>query len=541
MTTGEGMTGEGTDLDVVVVGAGFAGLYMLHRARGAGLRVRCFEAAGGVGGVWYWNRYPGARCDVESLEYSYSFDEALQQEWRWPERYSSQPQILEYLDHVCDRFDLRGSIRFDTRVTAAHYDEASAAWRVRTDRGEDLTTGFLVMATGCLSATNTPAIPGLERFTGEVFHTARWPHRRVPFAGQRVAVVGTGSSGVQVIPEIAGEAAHLYVFQRTAGYSMPSGNGLLDPDEEAEIKADYRAFREANRLAPAGLGSRDPVRPVKVLEDDPTERERAFEASWRRGGFAFLRTYRDITLDRDANRIAADFARAKIRAIVKDPATADLLSPKIVIGCKRPIIDCGYYETFNRANVTLVDVGTTPVAEIMPRSLRVADRDYEVDSIVFATGFDAMTGSILRVDVRGRDGRPLADAWSAGPATYLGLSVAGFPNLFTITGPGSPSVLTNMVVAIEQHVDWVTDCIAHLQARGCRSIEATPDAQAAWVAHVNDVAAGTLYNDPSCNSWYLGSNIPGKKRMFMPLIGFPPYVEKCDEVAASGYEGFAIA
>ena len=533
-------SGEGHELDVVIVGAGFAGLYMLHRMRTAGFRARVLEAADGVGGTWYWNRYPGARCDVESMEYSYQFDDALQQEWKWSERYSAQPEILEYLEHVCDRFGLRDDIQFDTRVTTAEYDEESAGWRVQTDQGDDLSAQFLIMATGCLSATNTPDIPGLSDFSGDVFHTAQWPHEHVDFTGKRVAVVGTGSSGIQAIPVIAEEAAQLIVFQRTASYTMPSSNGPLEPEEEAAIKADYAAFRAANSLMPAAVGAHHEVKSVSVFDVDAEERERAFEESWEKGGFTFIRTYPDLLLTHDANKFAADFARAKIRQIVRDTAVAEMLSPKIVIGCKRPCIDSGYYETFNLPHVQLVDVSTTPITEITEHGLRVGDHHYDVDCIVFATGFDAMTGSLLRVDIRGRGGEKLRDVWSAGPVTYLGIGVAGFPNLFTISGPGSPSVLTNMVVSIEQHVDWVTGCIEYMRANRHRTIEATADAQHAWVDHVNSVAAMTLFNDSTCNSWYLGANIPGKTRVFMPLIGYPPYVEKCNAVAASGYEGFAL-
>jgi cyclohexanone monooxygenase len=528
------------ELDVVIVGAGFAGLYMLHRVRRAGRSARVFEAAGGVGGTWYFNRYPGARCDVESLEYSYSFDEALQQEWQWSERYSTQPEILEYLEHVCDRFDLRGDIQFDTRVTSAEFDEAAARWRVRTDQGDDVSAQFLVMATGCLSAANTPDIDGLDTFAGEVFHTGRWPHEPVDFTGKRVAVVGTGSSGIQAIPVIADQAAELFVFQRTASYSMPSSNGPLDPAEEAEVKADYAGLRARNRLMPAALGARWEGNTDSVLAVDDATREATFEAGWQQGGFAFLRSYPDLLLSHEANEYAANFARAKIRSLVHEPAVAELLSPKIVVGCKRPCIDTGYYETFNQPHVHLVDVSSTPIDAITEHAVCVGDAVYEVDAIVFATGFDAMTGSLLRIDVRGRGGVALRDAWAAGPVTYLGLAVAGFPNLFTVSGPGSPSVLTNMVVSIEQHVEWIADCIEHVRAHGYSTIEATTDAQAAWVAHVNGIAALTLFSEPGCNSWYLGANIPGKTRVFMPLIGFPPYVEKCDEVVANGYEGFVL-
>jgi cyclohexanone monooxygenase len=532
----------GKPIDVVIVGAGISGLYMLVRARRAGLEAVVLEAGGGVGGTWYWNRYPGARCDIQSLEYSYSFDEQLQQEWRWPERYSSQPQILEYLDHVCDRFGLRDGIRFDTRVVAARFDDVAARWRVETDHGDVVIAQFLVMATGCLSAANMPDVAGLDRFAGQVLHTAQWPHEPVDFAGKRVAVVGTGSSGVQVSPEIARHAERLYVLQRTASYTLPSNNGPLTPDEEAEVKARYADFREANRRMPAATGADHlhAIHDMSALDASPDERALAFEESWTKGGFTFTQTYRDVVIDRRANALAADFVRDKIRALVHDPAVAELLTPKLLIGCKRMCIDSGYYEMFNRPNVELVDVSTTPITEVTEHHLHIGPRAIELDVIVFATGFDAMTGSLLRIDIRGRGGASLRDAWADGPVTYLGLGVHGFPNMFTITGPGSPSALSNVIVAAEQHVDWVSACIDFMRSRGHRTIEASQDAEAAWSEHVSDVASRSLRTDPSCHSWYLGSNVPGKKRRFMLLLGFPEYVRRCDEVVANGYEGFVF-
>jgi cyclohexanone monooxygenase len=492
--------------DVVIVGAGFAGLYMLHQVR----------------------------------EYSYQFDEDLQQEWHWSERYSAQPEILEYLDHVADRFDLRADIQLATRVVAATYDEAAAAWRVETDAGDSVTTQFLVMATGCLSAANVPEIPGRDAFAGDVLHTGQWPHEPVDFTGKRVAVVGTGSSAIQSIPVIAEQAAEVVVFQRTASWSLPSNNAALPAEDELAIKAEYADFRARNARMIAATGADYEVFPTPVLETDPAERERAFEVGWAKGGFNFIRTFPDLMLTTEANDVAAEFLRSKIRSIVRDPETAELLSPRIAVGCKRMCIDSGYYETFNLPHVRLVDVSVTPIEEITVRGLRAAGREHEVDVIVFATGFDAMTGSLLRVEIRGRDGHSLRDAWSAGPVTYLGLGVAGFPNLFMVSGPGSPSVLTNMVVSIEQHVNWIADCIEHLRVHALRCIEARADAQEAWVEHVNAVAAATLFRVDGCNSWYLGSNIAGKPRVFMPLIGFPQYVKKCDAVAANGYEGFML-
>ena len=497
------------------------------------------EAASGVGGTWYWNRYPGARCDVESMEYSYQFSDELQQQWRWSERYASQPEILAYLDHVADRFDLRRDIQFDARVKGAVFNEATDSWVVGTDEGHEMSARFLALATGCLSSANIPAFPGLGSFEGPTFHTGRWPHEPVDFTGQRVGVIGTGSSGVQSIPVIARQARELVVFQRTATYSVPAHNGPLDEEEQRAIKADYSGFRERNRQMPFALGSRLPLNEILAMATEPEERARVYEDRWQHGGLPFLGAFGDLLFDDQANDTAAEFVRTKIREIVKDPVVAERLTLTTVIGCKRLCVDTGYYTTFNRDNVELVDVSESLIEEITPRGVRVGGREYELDCIVFATGFDAMTGALSQIDIHGRDGLGSRDAWAEGPRTYLGLGVVGFPNMFTITGPGSPSVLTNMVVSIEQHVNWITDCLEYLRQKGYRRIEATPQAQDMWVAHVNGIADFTLF--PSCNSWYLGANVPGKPRVFMPLVGFPPYVEKCDEVVAKGYEGFATA
>jgi len=501
--------------------------------------VRVLEAGGGVGGTWYWNRYPGARCDTDTLEYSYSFCEELQQEWEWPERYPTQPEILKYLNHVADRFELRRDIVFDTRVEAAHYDEAGSRWRVATDDGAEMAARFLVMATGSISAPNIPAIDGMDSFRGPIHHTARWPHEGVDLSGKRVGIIGTGSSAVQAIPVIAEQAAQLTVFQRSPQWSVPAHNRPSDPEMVAEIKADYAGFRARNRLESGAQLSHIPANDFSALELSEEERERVLEERWELGGFPFFGAFNDITVNPDSNKATADFVRGKIRAIVKDPSLVEMLTPDYTIHCKRPVLDSGYFETYNRANVLLVDINAAPIQAITPDGIRTSDADYDLDLIVLATGFDAMTGALLRIDIRGRNGRPLSETWAAGPVNYLGLQVSGFPNLFTITGPGSPSVLTNMVVAIEQHVEWVTDCIAFMVENAHASIEATEEAQNAWVAHVNEVANATLW--VSCQNWYQGYNIPGKPRVFMPLPGFPPYVEKCEEVAAKGYEGFTLS
>jgi cation diffusion facilitator CzcD-associated flavoprotein CzcO len=529
----------GTDVDVVVVGAGFAGLYALHRLRTAGFAVRVIEAGDGVGGTWYWNRYPGARCDVESIEYSYSFDEELEQEWEWTERYASQPEILRYLEHVADRFDLRRDITLGTRVTAAHFDDDTNRWTVRTDAGETIVASFVVMATGCLSSASTPDIAGLDTFAGATYHTGQWPHEGVDFTGKRVGVIGTGSSGIQAIPVIAEEAAELVVFQRTPAFTVPARNRPLDPDEVKAVKADYRGLRARSRLMPTGFGSRITLPEQSALQATADERAIAYEQRWQEGGFFFLAAYNDLALDRAANDTAAEFVRAKISEAVADPDTAARLRPEHVIGCKRLCLDTGYYETFNRDNVRLVDISATPIEAIVADGVVAAGETHHLDCLVLATGFDAMTGSLLRIDIRGRGGETLADAWYAGPRTYLGLCVPAFPNLFLVTGPGSPSVLTNMVVSIEHHIDWIARCLEFLRAGGHATIEATDSAADEWVTYVNTIASFTLF--PTCNSWYLGANIPGKPRVFMPLPGFPPYVEQCENVIASGYRGFALA
>jgi cation diffusion facilitator CzcD-associated flavoprotein CzcO len=526
-------------LDAVIVGAGFAGLYMLHRLRGLGLTAQVFEAGKGVGGTWYWNRYPGARCDVESMDYSYSFSDELQQEWRWTERYSSQAEILRYINHVADRFDLRRDITLETRVTSATFDEATNRWTVRTDRGHEVPARFCIMATGCLSTAQVPKFKGLEGFKGKWYHTGHWPHEGVDFTGHRVGVIGTGSSAIQSIPIIAAQAAHLFVFQRTPNYSVPAHNAPLDAEYERKVKANYAEFRRQARESRVGFVMER--NDASALEVSAAEREREYETRWKRGGLGFSSTFNDILISKDANDTAGEFFRAKIRSIVRNPEVADTLTPKTYpLGTKRLCVDTDYYATFNRDNVTLVDLTKTPIAEITPEGLRTTRQDYRLDSIVFAIGFDAMTGALLAVDIQGRGGRTLKEKWAEGPKTYLGVSVAGFPNLFMITGPGSPSVLSNMIVSIEQHADWIADCIDHLRTNNRASIEATPEAESEWVQHVNEVGHATLY--PQANSWYMGANIPGKPRMFMPYIGgVGVYREKCDAVAAKGYEGFTLS
>ncbi|MEO7571356.1 MAG: NAD(P)/FAD-dependent oxidoreductase [Acidimicrobiales bacterium] len=533
------MSGAQHEVDVVVVGAGFAGLYMLHKLRGLGRSVQVFEAGDGVGGTWYWNRYPGARCDIESMEYSYGFDEELQQEWEWTERYAPQAEILAYANHVADRYALREAIQLETRVVGATFDEASSTWRVRTDRNDVVDARFLVMATGCLSSANMPDIAGADSFESPSYHTSRWPHEQVDLTGQRVGVIGTGSSAIQSIPVMAREAAELTVFQRTASFTVPAWNQPLDPVGVKETKATYADFRAANRQMPSAFGASMERNDRSALEVDDEERLDEFERRWEQGGLGFLGAYNDLLLDKGANDLAAEFVRGKLAEIVEDPEMVRKLTPDQVVGCKRLCVDTGYWATFNEDHVHLVDLRETPIEEITPTGIRTTAGHHELDVLVYATGFDAMTGALLRMDIRGRGDRTLQESWAAGPRTYLGLSVEGFPNLFTITGPGSPSVLTNMLVSIQHHVEWISDCIAHLYGHGQTTIEATSQAQDDWVDFVNTVAGFTLF--PTCNSWYLGANVPGKTRVFMPLPGFPTYVEQCERVVDDGYAGFVLS
>ncbi len=529
-----------TSVDLLIVGAGFGGLYMLHRARQLGFTALVLETGGDVGGVWHWNRYPGARCDVESMQYSYSFDEALQQEWRWSERFAAQPQIRAYAQHVAQRFDLKRDIRFNTTVSAAHYDEASAQWRVSTACGQTLHARFCVMATGCLSATRLPAIAGLESYRGRTLHTGEWPHDPVDFTAQRVGVIGTGSSGIQAIPMLAQQAAALTVFQRTPNFSIPARNAAMDDEYERSWKDRYAELRQRARTDTTS-GTLYERSARKACEVPAPERQSEYERRWQTGGVNFMHSFNDLMLDERSNITAADFVRAQIRATVHEPAVADALAPKDhPIGAKRICIDTDYFASYNRPNVRLVDLRATPIERFTATGLQTSAAHHELDAVVFATGYDAMTGALLKIDISGSQGQTLAQAWQGGPRSYLGLMVAGFPNLFTLTGPGSPSVLANMIFAIEQHVDWIGDCLAWLRQQGHASIEAEPAAQDAWVEHVNEAADRTLF--PRANSWYVGANVPGKARVFMPYAGgVVPYRRKCDEVAAKGYEGFRCA
>jgi cation diffusion facilitator CzcD-associated flavoprotein CzcO len=526
------------ELDAIVVGAGFAGLHALHHLRTAGFHARVLEAGAGVGGVWFWNRYPGARCDVESADYSYSFSPELEQEWTWSERFASQPEIERYLNFVADTFDLHHYIDLNTRVSRVVYDDSTGRWLVTTAQGRQFVARYCIMATGMLSEFNRPSIDGSGDFAGEQYDTGRWPAEPVQLDGRRVAVIGTGSTGIQLITEIAPVVEHLVVFQRTPNFSLPGANRPLTTQDVDELKATYADRRRRARDSPTG-NVIDP-NPKSALEDDDAGRQREFESRWGNGAFSVLFSYTDLMVDPEANAALTEFMQSKIRERVTDAAVAaDLVPTNHPAGSKRMCVDNGYYETFNRDNVTLVNIRRTPILQITEAGIRTTERDYDVDLIVYATGFDAMTGALSKIDIRGREGRRLSDAWEAGPDAYLGLMVAGFPNLFLVTGPGSPSVLSNVVHSAEQHVNWIGDCLEYMRVRGYNTIEASPAAQAEWVAHVRDVANSTLY--VKADSWYLGSNIPGKPRTFMAyLAGTNTYRGICDDVAADDYRGFVL-
>jgi len=525
-----------TEVDVVVVGAGFAGLRALHTLRERGRRVVVLEAGDGIGGVWHWNRYPGARCDVRSHDYSYGFDPDLEQEWRWTERYATQPEILRYIDHVVERFDLACDVELSTRVTRMVF--ADDGWDVEAEDGRTWRARFVVMATGQLSIPKDPELPGQDDYRGTVLHTARWPRGGVDLTGQRVGVIGTGSSGTQLVPVVAEQAAHLTVFQRTPNFSIPANNAPVGDEEDAAVKAEYRERREAARNSPTGLSF--PVVRESALEVSPEERRRHYDEQWPTTGFGFLLSYRDLMLDERANDTVADYVRERIAAKVTKPELLRHLLPEgYPFGAKRPPVDSGYFETFNRDDVELVDVRDTPVTGFTERGLRTTDREIELDVVVFATGFDAMTGALLRPDIVGREGRTLREAWVAGPRTYLGLQVAGFPNLFVVAGPGSPSLLSNVLLSIEQHVDWVADLLDAADARGAVTVEATEEAEARWVDHVNERAEATLY--PRARSYYMGDDVPGKPRVFTPYVGgVRGYRRILERVVAEDYDGFAM-
>jgi cation diffusion facilitator CzcD-associated flavoprotein CzcO len=523
-------------LDVVVVGAGFAGLRALYSLRNRGLKVRVIEASDEVGGVWNYNRYPGARCDVESYDYSYGFSDELEQEWRWTERYAKQAEILSYVHHVVEKFDLRRDIQFNTRLVDARYDEDSAGWTITTDSNQEIRARFLVMAVGQLSKTKKPDFTGESGFTGEIYHSGEWPRESVSFEGKRVGIIGTGSSGVQMTPVIAEQAEHLCVFQRTANYSIPACHAHISDDEDAVIKADYKSRREQARNSPSGLG----FLPNKksALDDPPEVREVVFEAAWNRLGFGFALAYFDILLNEEANDTAVEFAHRKIAEKVTDPITREKLTPRgFPFGTMRPAVDHGFYEAFNRDNVELVDVSDKPIVEITANGLRTATDHYSLDIIIYATGFDVFTGSLLAPNITGRNGVSLQDKWSQGPANYLGMSTQGLPNFFIMVGPGSPSLLSNVLVSIEDHADFIRDLITHMDENGYDEVEASSKSESDWVEHVNERSKETLY--PKAKSFYMGDEIPGKPHVFMPYSGgVRGYRRILKDVADADYQGF---
>jgi cation diffusion facilitator CzcD-associated flavoprotein CzcO len=532
--------------DALVIGAGFSGLYMLHRLRQLGVRTRVLEMAENVGGTWLFNRYPGARCDIESIEYSYSFSEEIQQEWVWTESMPAQPEIEAYLNFVADRLDLRRDIQFDTKVVAMAFDEEAAAWVVRTEAGESYVASFVIAASGILSAPLEPDIPGMASFAGTSLFTSRWPKEGFDLAGKRVGVIGTGSTGVQLIPVVAREASQLYVFQRSPAYTLPWQVRRFEPGELDDMKARYGEIRAAQRAHPVGAARLSAFSVLlEMLRRPPLKsasREEQLRAIEENGVLGAL-NWGDVFFDIEANRMAAKLYGEAVARIVKDPETAAALVPEHPFACKRPIIDQGYYETFNRDDVTLVDLRKAPIRDVTPTGIRTEHDLFELDVIIYATGFDAMTGALSRIDIRGRDAMSLGEFWaSQGPLSYLGLAVAGFPNLFTVQGPGSPSAATNFVAALEQHVEWISDCIAYLRVSGIRTIEALAAAQQQWIDHATALVAPTVLVHPSCNSWYNGGNVPGKKRMYMGYTGgIPEYRRRCDEIAAGGYTGFKLA
>ncbi len=540
LTVGFGQARGGDMLDAVIVGAGFAGLYMLHRCRQLGLRTRLFEAGGGVGGTWYWNRYPGARCDADSVFYSYSFDAELDQEWVWTERCASQPEILRYLDHVADRFDLREDISLNTQIISAVYGEESASWSVTTHTGENYQAQFCIMATGCLSDAKRPDIAGIDEFRGASYHTSSWPQQPVDLAGKKVAIIGTGSSGVQCTPQVAEVAEQVFVLQRTANFILQAQNHPLTAQYVESIKGDYPNWRARARNTRGGIPVDAPAHSALEVSDE--ERLARLEQGWELGGLGCLtNTFNDVGTNQAANDYVADFVRNKIRDVVRDPQTADLLTPRgFPFGAKRTPVGTKYLDTFNRPNVTLVNLMSSPIAAVTPTGIATAEGHYDVDVIIYATGFDAFTGPLLRMDVRGSQDLSLRTAWADGAASYLGVQVAGFPNMFLITGPGSPSVLGNVVVCIEQHVEWIATALAGLRSRGADTMQASEDAQQQWMAHVSEAASRSLISQGT--SWYSGANVAGKPRVFLPYVpGIAVFRRICDEIADDGYRGFEIA
>lgn len=526
-------------VDAVVIGAGMSGLGMLERLLRMGLSVRVYERGADVGGVWYWNRYPGARVDSEVYSYGYAFSDALVRDWAWQELFAAQPDLADYFRHVADRFELRGHVRFDTRVSAAVWDEASGRWQVETDTGERVAARFLIAASGSLTEPQLPDYPGIETFRGDLHHTARWPAADVELAGRRVGVIGTGASGVQVIQTIAAKVAALTVFQRTPTYCVPQRNRPLSDEDRTRVVAEWADILAACRKSDGGfIHVADRRSGLAVTE---SEREAKFEALWQRPGFAFwFSNFADLMMSEEVNALASDFVRRKIRERVADPAVAARLMPDHPFGSKRVPLENGYYEVFNRGNVRLVDLRETPIEGVTPTGIRTTTESHPLDVIVCATGFDAGTGALTRIHIQGKDGTTLADRWRNGPSTFLGLLVAGFPNLFIVNGPHNAAALCNAGRCIEQNVDWIARCLDELRARGAVRVEPTPAAEAEWTEHVLDVAAGSVLGRMT-NSWFYGANVPGKpRRVTIYAAGAKVYRQQCEAVAAAGYPGLMM-
>lgn len=527
------------EVDAVILGAGFAGLYMLHQLKSKGFSTIVYETGDGVGGVWYWNRYPGARCDIESIYYNYTFSKELYEEWTWTSRFPEQEEILRYLNYVADRLKLRSNIQFNTRVKAAHFDEEQHKWLVHLNDGHQVLAKYFITGIGCLSAANVPKFQGLDQFSGKWYHTGHWPHDKVDFTGKRVGIIGTGSSGIQAIPVIAKEAKHLTVFQRTPQYTIPARNHLYDEDFIRQTKGNFENLKHAMRNSVSGTPFA--YNHPSAIEDSDHQRQKVFEEAWAQGGFAFASTYKDLLTNEQSNEKAAAFIRSKIRETVQDPTVAEKLCPKYMYGTKRQVLDSDYFETYNRDNVLLVDVKESPILEITETGIQTASNHFELDIIIFATGYDGMTGPLFKIDIRGRNDVTLKDKWENGASvqTYLGLATANFPNLFMITGPESPSVLVNMPIAIEQHVEWIAQCIDYLREHDIDVMETNEEAEQAWSKHCREIANETLY--VKGDSWYTGANIAGKPRSFLIYLGgFDYYTKRCQEVAQNNYEGFQL-
>ncbi len=521
-------------LDVVIVGAGFGGMYAVHKFNAMGLKIQGYEAGSDVGGVWYWNRYPGARVDLPSIDYSFGFSQEVEQEWTWSEQFAAQPELLRYINFVADRLDLRRHIQFNTRVTSAEWDDARQVWVVKTDRGDVVEATYCIMATGPLSIPKDPEIPGIDRFKGELLRAGRWPHQPVSYAGKRVGVIGTGSTGIQIVQEVGPQAGELFVFQRTPSFTMPMRNVPLEPDYVAEVKRNYAGLRESARNSPAG-GIR-PASTRAFFSVTPAQRLSLMEDAWRQGGLAMLGTFSDLLVNEEANEHVAEFVRGKIGEMVKDPVTAEKLKPRgYPIFARRPCLDSSYYETFNLPTVHLMDCNEDPIVEITDKGVRTRSGEVELDMLIFATGYDGLTGAMLAVDVQGRDGLRVSQKWSEGARSYLGIMMAGFPNLFMTTGPNGPAALANIIRISENDVDWIADAMRHMSATGQTAMEPTTEAEDGWMKTVAALSQRSLLN--KAKTWYLGANVKDKPQgLSMFTGGFPKYREYCTLATQGNYQ-----